>query len=119
MSKKQETINDDAYKALEHIAGSFNMPIEIGLTRPCSPVGSMRPTVVIFVNAGSQVMFGNDELLHCGIHNKKDYRKLRELVRVKLCSAAQDLKRLAEDTIRNLGYEQRQKIRSTDLSTEG
>ena len=38
-----------------------------------------------------------------GIKSKKDYRKLRALVRLKLLNALRQVQELAEDGIRNLG----------------
>ena len=42
-------------------------------------------------------------ILQEGIKSKKDYRKLRSLVRLKILNALRQIQELAEDGIRNLG----------------
>jgi hypothetical protein len=41
-----------------------------------------------------------------GIKSKKDYRKLRSFVRIKLISAIYDIRNLTEESLRNLGVKE-------------
>jgi hypothetical protein len=59
------------------------------------------------VHTASHINFYEKEvwanILDTGVKSKKDYRKLRSLVRLRLIEAIHQLKILAEESLHNLG----------------
>ncbi|MEE8207890.1 MAG: hypothetical protein V3T88_02900, partial [Nitrosomonadaceae bacterium] len=62
-------------------------------------------TFIAFVDINTSSFFDmcNQDMIMNKIKSKKDYRKLRRLVRLKLIDAIRQIQDLAEDSLRNLG----------------
>ena len=101
-------IPEDVSRAFELICKNYGMIAGLNLTEPLQD--RMQHTLqVLFVDMHVGAMFGVDDkeiisnVLQTGIKSKKDYRRLRSLVRFRLLDNLHQIQEFAEDGIRRLG----------------
>ena len=95
-------LHADAARAIELITREFKMPTRIEV---CTPLRSVsQPLFIVYLDACTSAAITDREIMHAGVRNSKDYRKLREIMRSRLRSAAWDLKDLAEESLLRLGH---------------
>ena len=92
----------------ENICKNYNVPAGLHISEPLRD-RAWRDLFSVFIDihTGSCLNFGDKEIwmniLETGIKSKKDYRKLRSLVRIKLIDAIHGIRDLTEESLRNLG----------------
>ena len=63
--------------------------------------------IFIDLHTASHILFAEKEvlkdILKTGVKSKKNYRRLRSLIRMRLIDAIHQVRDLAEDSLRNLG----------------
>jgi hypothetical protein len=92
----------------ENICKNYNISAGLNISEPLqdrSWDGLFH--VFIDINTASHVSFYEKEiwmnLLKTGVKSKRDYRKLRSLVRTRLINAIHGIRNLTEESLRNLG----------------
>lgn len=103
-----EETHDIVQACFENICKNYNIPAGLHITDIMQDrIHRDRFTAFVDVNTASQVNFYEQEvwanMLDTGVKSKKDYRKLRGLVRLKLIEAIRQLKTLTEESLHNLG----------------
>ena len=92
----------------ENICKNYNIPAGLHVSEPMTD-RTWHDVFSVFIDlhAGSHINFYEKEiwmnLLETGIKSKKDYRKLRSLIRIRLVDAIHGLRDLTEESLRNLG----------------
>lgn len=91
----------------ENICKNYNITADLIISEPLrSRAWRDLFTVFIDIHTANSINFGNKEIeyiLKTGIKSKKDYRRLRSAVRLKLIDAIRSLRDLTEESLRNLG----------------
>ena len=92
----------------ENICKNYNVPAGLHISEPLQDRARHDVfTVFIDLHMGSRIGFYEKEIwmnfLEAGIVSKKDYRKLRSLVRMRMIDAIHGLRDLTEESLRNLG----------------
>ena len=92
----------------ENICKNYNIPAGLNISEPMRDRAfHTRLNIFIDLHTATHISFFEEEiwrnLLGTGIRSKKDYRKLRSLVRIKLINAIHQVHDLTEESLRNLG----------------
>ena len=101
--------NTDILQAcFENICKNYNVPAGLHISEPMQGrVWHDLSTIFIDIHAANCLNFHDKEIwmniLETEIKSKKDYRKLRSMVRLKLIDAIHSLRNLTEESLRNLG----------------
>lgn len=101
--------NADVFQAcFENICKNYNIPAGLRISEAVRD-RTFRDLVRIFidVHTASCANFHEEEvwknLSETGIKSKKDYRKLRSLIRIRLIDAIRGMRDIADESLRNLG----------------
>jgi hypothetical protein len=98
-------------ECFSNICKNFNIPAGLNITPPMRD-RTFHTMLQVFVDlhSSSCISFYEAEIwkniIESGIKSKKDYRRLRSLVRTKLIDAVYDLRNLTEESLRNLGVKE-------------
>ena len=101
-------LDGDIQKCFDQICKNYSIRAGLNITKPVvSRENYSEQFVFIDMMVGSYFSAADLEILRNiaqqGVKSKKDYRKLRALVRLRLLNALRKIQELAEDGIRNLG----------------
>jgi len=104
----REKTADLIQTCFENICKNYNIPAGLNISEPVQDRFSLDLFhVFIDINTASHVSFYQKEIwmnfLKTGIKSKKDYRKLRSLIRARLVNAIYGIRDLTEESLRNLG----------------
>lgn len=101
--------NADIFQiCFENICKNYNIPADLRISEAAQD-RAFRDLVRIFIDVhmANCVNFYEEEmwrnLSETGIKSKKDYRKLRSLIRIRLINAIRGIRDLTEESLRNLG----------------
>lgn len=101
--------NIDIFQAcFDNVCKNYNIPAGLNITEPMrNRTFHTQLNIFIDLHTAAHVSFFEEEiwrnLLETGIKSKKDYRKLRSLIRMKLVNAIHQVRDLTEESLRNLG----------------
>ena len=96
-------MTEELRKCITNICKNYNFPDVLRISEPLTD-RALCDLYVVFIDTCTSFTITKTELIRNGIKSSKDYRKLRALIRVRLGDAAWQLKQLAEETLKNLGY---------------
>ena len=104
----QEIKESDVKLCFDNICKNFGIVAGLNVSPPMRDRGDHGlNSIFIDINVGSHFDIYNQEILmniaRDGIRSKKDYRKLRALVRMRMINAVRGIQDLAEDSLRRLG----------------
>lgn len=93
---------------VRNICDNYDIPANLRITKPFCKRNECYsyPTIFLDTHATSSFSVYENEVMASIKANKKDYRKLRSLIRLRLIDAIRQIKDLADNTLRNLGVEQ-------------
>lgn len=101
--------NKEIQKCFRNIIKNYGIQCNLDISEPRPPCSGDYSRNISFIDMMTTVSFDiRDQevlisLLQDGIKSKKDYRKLRGLVRMKIINALHSVQGLVEDGLRNLG----------------
>ena len=97
-------IDEDVEKCFNKICENFGIVAGLNISELMQDCTTHRAfTVSIDMNVGSVFRMCDQEIIMNKIRSKKDYRKLRRVVRLKLIDALYQIQNLTEDSLRSLG----------------
>lgn len=98
-------INENIQRCFDKICENFGIVAGLHVSKPVRSRDTLEELLLIFVdiNVSSYFHLHGQEVLMNKIKSKKDYKKLRRLVRIRLISSLRDMQDLAEESLRNLG----------------
>ena len=104
----REETSDLIQACFENICKNYNISAGLNISEPVQDrFWHDLFHVFIDINTASHVSFYEKEIwmnfLKTGIKSKRDYRKLRSLVRTRLINAIHGIRDLTEESLRNLG----------------
>lgn len=97
-------IDENVKRCFDKICENFGVVAGLNIVGPISDRMTHRAFITfIDINTSSFFDICDQDIIMNKIKSKKDYRKLRRLVRLKLIDAIRQIQDLAEDSLRNLG----------------
>lgn len=98
-------IGENIKRCFDKICENFGIVAGLHISKPIRSRETFEELFLVFIdiNVGSHFDVSGQEILMNKIKSKKDYKKLRKIVRVRLISALRDIQDLTEDSLRNLG----------------
>lgn len=101
-------IDKSIQKCFEKICENFGVAAGLNMSGPLRPRCQPGESIVfIDMNVGSYFNIDDQEILRNiiqkGIKSKKDYRKLRNLVRMRIINSLRSIQDLTDDSLRSLG----------------
>lgn len=97
-------IDENVKRCFDKICENFGVVAGLNISEPMQSRAVHGVfTTFIDINTSSIFNISDQEITRNKIKSKKDYRKLRRLVRLKLIDAVRQIQDLAEDSLRNLG----------------
>lgn len=98
-------INENIRRCFDKICENFDIAAGLHMSKPVQSRDTFEELLLVFVDIRTSSHFSlyGQEILMSKIKSKKDYKKLRKLVRVRLISSLRDIQDLVEDSLRNLG----------------
>lgn len=99
------TIDENIRKCFDKICENFGVVAGLHMTKPIQFRDTPEERLLVFVDiqTGSHFSLCGQEILMNKIRSKKDYKKLRKLVRIRLIDSLRSVQDLVEDSLRNLG----------------
>ena len=101
--------NLDVFQAcFDNICKNYNLPAGLHVSKPIRDHTCYNDFIIfIDLHMASHILFAEKEalknILKTGIKPKKNYRKLRSLIRMRLINTLHELHDLTEESLRNLG----------------
>ncbi len=98
-------INENIQRCFDKICENFDIVAGLNVSKSIQSRDTLEELLLVFVDirASSHFCLYGQEILMNKIKSKKDYKKLRRIVRARLISALHDMRDLTEDSLRNLG----------------
>lgn len=101
--------NADIFQAcFENVCKNYNIPAGLRISEAVRD-RVWRDSFAVFIDlyTSSHINFREQEvlknILEVGVKSKKDYRRLRSLIRMRLIDAIHQVRDLTEESLRNLG----------------
>lgn len=101
--------NTDVFRAcFDNICENYNIPAGLHISEPMRD-RIRYDTFIVFIDlhTSNHLGFAEQEILKdtlkVGVKSKKDYRRLRSLIRMRLIDAIHQVRDLTEESLRNLG----------------
>lgn len=100
-------INENIQRCFDKICENFGIVAGLNVSKSIQSRETLEELLIVFVdiNVGSCFNLLGQEIVMNKIKSKKDYRKLRQLVRLRLIDSLRQIQDLTEDSLRNLGAE--------------
>ena len=101
--------NADVFQAcFENVCKNYNIPAGLRISEAVRDrVWHDYFNIFIDLHTSSHINFSEQEvlknILKTGVKSKKDYRRLRSLIRMRLIDAIHQVRDLTEESLRNLG----------------
>jgi hypothetical protein len=101
--------NIDIFQScFDNICKNYNIPAGLNISEPMRDRAfHTRLNVFIDLHTAAYISFSEKEIcrniLETGVKSKKDYRRLRSLIRMRLIDAIHQVRDLTEESLRNLG----------------
>lgn len=99
------TINENIRRCFDKICENFGIVADLHMSKPVQSCDTLEELLLVFVDIHTSSHFSlhGQEVLMNKIKSKKDYKKLRKLVRIRLIDSLRSVQDLVEDSLRNLG----------------
>lgn len=98
-------INENIRRCFDKICENFGIVADLHISKSVQSRDTLEELLLAFVDihASSHFNLHGQEILMNKIKSKKDYKKLRKFVRIRLISSLRDIQDLVEESLRNLG----------------
>ena len=98
-------IDENIRRCFDKICENFGVVAGLHVSKSAQSRDTLEELLLVFVDINTSSHFDllGQEVLMNKIKSKKDYKKLRKLVRVRLISSLRDIQDLVGDSLRNLG----------------
>ena len=98
-------INENVRRCFDKICENFGIVAGLNVSKPIQSRETFEELLIVFVdiNVGSCFNLLGQEIVMNKIKSKKDYKKLRKLVRLRLIDSLRGIQDHVEDSLRNLG----------------
>lgn len=98
-------INENVRRCFDKICENFGVVAGLNVSKPVQSRETFEELFIVFVdiNVGSCFNLLGQEIVMDKIKSKKDYKKLRQLVRARLIDSLRSIQDHVEDSLRNLG----------------
>jgi hypothetical protein len=98
-------INENIQRCFDKICENFGIVAGLHVSKPVQSRDTFEELLLVFVDihVSSHFALSGQEVLMNKIESKKDYKKLRKFIRMRLISSLRDIQDLTEDSLRNLG----------------
>ena len=98
-------INENIQRCFDKICENFGVVAGLNVSKSIQSRETLEELFIVFVdiNVGSCFNLLSQEIIMNKIKSKKDYKKLRRLVRLRLIDSLLSMRNLTEESLRNLG----------------